>query len=198
MMRIRYMVVPIALVVMCGSAPAQSLWNKSEKEKSASTTMVADRKAQAVGDLLTILIVESSSASQQANTSVSKKSSVDVAPGVGPFLRAIPQFGFDGSTGSTAQGSTSRTSTLAARLTAKVIQVNPNGTMVFEGTRSVQANDDTQMMKITGVVRRQDIAPDNTILSTYVAEAKIEITGKGPIAEKQKPGIVTRIFRFLF
>lgn len=196
---VRYPVwLALALLLACGGAGAQSLWNKGEKAKGAPTAMVADRRAMAVGDLLTILIVESSSASQQANTSVSKKAGVDVAPGIGPVLKALPQFGFDGKTSSSAQGSTSRTSTLAARLTAKVVQVNPNGTLVFEGIRSVKANDDVQTMKITGVVRRQDIAPDNTVLSTYVADAKIEVTGKGPIAEKQKPGIVTRVFRFLF
>jgi len=160
--------------------------------------MLADRKAMQPGDLLTILIVESSSASQQANTNVSKKSEVDVAPGVGPVLRAIPALGFDGKTGSSAQGSTSRTSTLAARLTVTVVKANPNGTLEFEGTRIVKANDDTQTMKVRGQVRRQDVAPDNTVLSTYVADATIEITGKGPIAEKQKPGVVTRIFRLLF
>jgi flagellar L-ring protein FlgH len=189
----RYSIVAgILLLAACGNGRAESLW-KTEKP-----SILADRKAAKVGDLVTILIVESSSASQQAATAVNGKSKVDAGPGKGPLLNLIPGLKFTGGTDSSSQGSTSRTSNLAARITARVIEVKPNGSLVIEGARDVKANNETQILKITGLVRPDDVAPDNTVQSTFIADAKIEYTGKGPIAERQKPGLVTRIFRLLF
>lgn len=175
-----------------GGSLADSLW------KADKPSMLADRKGAKVGDLVTIIIVETSSASQQANTAVSTSNKVNAGPGVGPLLNFIPGLKFTGGTDSKNQGSTSRTANLAARITAKIIEIKPNGDLVIEGTRDVKANDETQILKISGQVRPDDVAPDNTIQSTFIADAKIEYTGKGVLAERQKPGLVTRIFRLLF
>lgn len=196
-MRNRILMIPALLLLLGGAAAAESLWSP-EPVAARPVSMFADRKAGKVGDLITILVVESASASQQAATNVQKKEDTRVAPGIGPILSAIPGLGFSANGSSQAQGSTSRTSTLAARLTVSVKEVRPNGDLVVEGTREVVANNDKQTLKVSGVVRQADVAPDNTVLSTYVADARIELTGKGPIAERQKPGVITRVFRFLF
>jgi flagellar L-ring protein precursor FlgH len=196
-MRYRILTIPALLALLCGTAVAESLWSP-EPAPARPVSMFSDMKARRAGDLITILVVESASATQQAATNVQKKESNSAGPGVGPILKAIPGLAFSGSSASQAQGATSRTSTLAARLTVTVKEVRPNGDLVVEGTREVVANNDKQTLKISGVVRQADVAPDNTVLSTYVADAVIELTGKGPIAERQKPGIITRVFRFLF
>jgi len=183
-----------ALLILAITAPAWpgSLWTET------SGSLFSDRKARRTGDVVTVLIVEKSSASQEATTDVTKKSKVAVDGGFGFLLKNIPAMGFGGSTGSNASGSTSRSANLAARISAVVTAVLPDGNLVIEGSRSVKANDECQIIRISGIVRPEDIAPDNTVLSTFLADAKIEYTGKGPIAERQKPGIVTRIFRILF
>lgn len=182
----------VLAIGFAGAGRADSLW------KADKPSMFSDRKATKVGDLITIIIVENSTASQQANTDVSTSNKVSATPGAGPILHLIPGLQFNGGTTSKNAGSTSRTANLAARITAKVIEIKPNGDLVIEGSRDVKANDETQILKISGQVRPDDVAPDNTVQSTFVADAKIEYTGKGVLAERQKPGLVTRIFKLLF
>lgn len=198
----RLKILTIALITLYLSVPAgaQSLWKSaaSPAPTAGSGSLFTDKKAHQVGDLITILVVESSSASQKADTTVTKKSSVDVKPGVGPLLNKIPALGFGGNTSSVANGTTSRSSNLTAQITATVTEVKPNGVLVITGDRNVTANTETQTLRITGTVRPEDITPENTVLSTAVADAKIAYSGKGSIAERQKPGIITRIFKLLF
>ena len=179
-------------LLVLGACRGDSLW------KAGSKSLVSDKRALKVGDLVTLLIVETSSATQRADTQVSNKAKIAVGPGIGPVLRAIPGLGFNGSTDTTAQGSTSRAATLAARMTVRVVEVKPNGNMVLEGERNVLANHETQILKVRGMIRPDDVGPDNSVQSTYLADAKIEYTGKGALGERQKPGILSRIFRQLF
>ena len=79
-----------------------------------------------------------------------------------------------------------------------IVEVKPNGNMVLEGERNVLANHETQILKVRGMIRPDDVGPDNSVQSTYLADAKIEYTGKGALGERQKPGILSRIFRQLF
>ncbi len=187
----------LALAGLTGpTARADSLWKPSAA--GAGNSMFTDKKAHAVGDLLTIIVTENSNATQSATTTVSKKSSTNVAKGVGPILRLIPKFGLGGDSTSAGQGSTTRTNTLNARITVKVIEVKPNGTLVVEGVRSVKTNSDDQITRLTGLVRVEDVAPDNTVLSTAVADANITYTGKGPISDKQKPGFLSKLLKAIF
>ena len=68
----------------------------------------------------------------------------------------------------------------------------------MSGTQSIKQNNEEQKITVTGEVRAEDITPDNTILSSLVANAQIRIDGKGPIAGKQRQGIITQVFNFLF
>jgi flagellar L-ring protein precursor FlgH len=192
-MKLRLLVLPLILTAICGAAQADSLW-----KPASSGSLFTDKKAHQVGDIVTIIVTETSSATHQAATTVTKKDSTTVAPGIGPILRILPKLGFDGSASSAAQGTTSRSNNLNARISAKVIEVKPNGTMVIEGTRDVKTNNDNQITRITGIIRPEDVAPDNTVLSTVIADAKIDYTGKGPISERQKPGIITRLLKKIF
>jgi flagellar L-ring protein precursor FlgH len=182
----------LALGAVAPAAHADSLW------KPQSSSLFTDQKARKVGDLVTILIVENTTANQSASTSVSKKEQTDVAKGTGPILSLLPKLGFSASGSSAAQGSTTRSSTFTSRMSAKVVAVEPNGNLVIEGSRFIGTNKDTQALKISGTIRPKDIKPDNTVQSSLIADAKLDITGKGPITERQKPGIISRLFRFIF
>jgi len=162
-----------------------------------------DLRAHKVGDLVTINIVETSKASKKADTKTERSSSVDA--GVTNFLGYEKQLGmpkafdnasmikasmgnkFDGS------GSTSRDESMTASVTARVVRVMPNGNLFIEGTRKIRVNNETQNITLSGIIRPSDISPDNTVLSSYVADARIDYTGNGPVSDKQRPGWLARI-----
>jgi flagellar L-ring protein precursor FlgH len=83
-------------------------------------------------------------------------------------------------------------------MSAIVTKVNPNGTLIIEGARSVVVNKETQLFKITGVIRREDVRPDNTVMSEAIADAQIKLDGKGTINDRQRRGLITRLLDWLF
>ena len=177
------------------AGPAQvegSLWTAKDL-----FGVCADQRARNVGDLVTINIVEAASASKNATTKTSRTTALNASwSGVlqnisGSLLGNNQQAGlansFDG------EGATTRNSTLNAYISVQVIQVLPNGNLVIQGSRQVQVNNENQIINIQGVIRPVDIDATNTILSTAVAEAKIELNGQGVVSDKQNVGWLTRI-----
>lgn len=178
-------VMPVFSVVQ-----AASLW-------SDSANLYSDHKAHVVGDILTILINESSSASRVGKAANSKSASADASAGTGIF-KWIASADASSKDSFSAQGSISNTNQVSAKMTAQVIEVQPNGNLVISGTQKINQNGEEQKITVTGVVRPDDVTPDNTVLSSYVANAQIKVDGHGPIADKQRQGILTQIFNFLF
>jgi len=161
-------------------------------------SMFADRKARNVGDLVTVIIVEQAQARQTANTSTGKQSDFEVGPGLGVLADLIPLFGMGGSDSFSAQGQTTRGGSLTAKITTRVVEALPNDTLRIEGTQRIVINGEEQEIVIRGTVRVSDISPDNTVLSPFVADAEISFVGTGIVADKNKPGILTRLFNWLF
>lgn len=182
-----------SIFVASGAAFSESLWVSG---KSAAT--VTDRCARKAGDILTVIIVESATSSQTAATSANKNTQTEVSPGVGPLIKNIPGFNYEGGDSLKASGSTTRTMSFSTRMTVKVVKVEENGNLQIEGTRLVQTNKEKEEVKLTGTVRPEDIAQDNTVLSTSISDAAITHQGSGPVGSRQKEGIVTRILRILF
>lgn len=179
--------IPVSMV------QAESLWT----DNSPATSMFGDHRAHAVGDIITILISESTSASRSGKASNSKDSNVSVDAGTGLF-KFLNSASAGSSDSFSANGSISNTNKVTAKITAKVMEVRPNGTLVISGTQSVKQNGEEQTITLSGVVRPEDVSADNTIYSTYLSDAKIDIGGNGPLAKKQRQGIITQIFNFLF
>jgi flagellar L-ring protein precursor FlgH len=152
------------------------------KNEDDIESVYTDHKAYKVGDIVTIIIVESTQGSQSASLSTSKQQSAWGA-GAGEYQ--------DGG------GKSIRAGSLQAKLSARVEKVLSNGNLVIKGTKVILVNDDKQNLVIKGVIRAEDIASDNTIMSTNVADAIIEYEGNGPIGEKTSPGIITRILDWL-
>lgn len=172
---------------------AESLWT----DNSPSASMFVDRKAHAVGDIITIIVNETSSASRAGKAANSKSSSAKVDAGVGIF-NFIDSASAGSSDSFSANGSITNTNNVSAKITARVTEVKPNGDMVISGTQSVKQNGEEQKITLSGTVRPEDVTSDNTVLSTYLADAKIDVAGNGPLAKKQRQGIITQIFNFLF
>lgn len=199
-MRKSYAVAFVALLVTlsaigglgAGPVGATSLWSSAE-------SLYADKKARSIGDLVTMIIVERSQATQSATTQTGSDGKVQVGPiSLADIVPVIPPISAGGSDSASAKGSTTRGGSLNARMTAQVVDVLPNGNLVIEGRQTIIVNSEEQIIIVSGQVRPQDIAPDNTVLSTFVADATISYEGTGPIGDKQNPGLLTRLFNWLF
>ncbi|MFO7319078.1 MAG: flagellar basal body L-ring protein FlgH [Limnochordia bacterium] len=184
----------LVLVLWAGSlsAAAGSLWDDS------AGSMFADRKARNVGDLVTLIIVERSEASQAARTTTAKDGEVSIGPGLGLFQDVIPLISARGGDNLTAGGTTTRGSSLTTKMTTRVVEVLPGDILRIEGRQNIIVNGEEQEIVVSGLVRRQDISRDNTVLSTYVADASISFKGAGVLGDKQEPGLLTRLFNWLF
>jgi flagellar L-ring protein precursor FlgH len=191
------------LVVLAGPAAAESLY----REGATGVTLFADLRARAVNDLVTILIVEQSSSSRTADTKSSKSSSrtagVTAWPQLlgGSGLQKIIQdqlnMNMQGEASHQGKGSIDRTDNVTGQIAARVVKVLDNGNLVVEGRRAVLVNDETQVITISGVVRPQDVTQQNTVLSSQIAEAEVQMVGRGVLAEAQRPGILYRLLDWL-
>lgn len=180
-----------------------SLW-VGETSKSS---LFYDTRAKGIGDIVTIKVSESSKGTKSAKTDTSRDSSTSA--GITDFFGApldfglnklygsrggfSPTVGADSSSSFKGDGSTSRSSLLEADITARISELLPNGNFLIEGRREIVVNDEEQIMVLRGVIRPEDISSSNVIYSTYIADARIEYTGEGILADRQSPGWFTRI-----
>ena len=172
-----------------------SLWNDEEGRR------YSNRKASHVGDLITVMVDESSIGSNRSSLKTKKESKFNAegGPGVGK-LGFIPMFKaktgikdeLDGTGQTVIQGQ------LNTKITAQVLEVRPNGHLVVEGSRQISVNGDEDRILLHGVVRPEDIAADNTVQSTFLAEARISYNGKGPVRGAGHRGIFNRILSWFF
>ena len=174
-------------------ASASSLWS----DNSPTATIFGDQRARAVGDILTIIVNETSSASRSGASSNTKSASASTEKG-GGLLGFVPDSSIGQQDNFSTKGSINNTNTAKARLTVKVVEVKPNGNLVVSGTQNIRQNGEEQRIVVSGQVRPADIQADNTVLSSNVADAKILFTGKGSIMRKQRQGVLTQIWNWIF
>ena len=174
------------------TAPARA---DSLLERESYRPLVADQRAYRSGDNLTVLIVETASASTTARTTTNKKGSVNAAASASKSdaLSAGASLDEDFAGG----GSIERTGRLLAQITVIVQAVDKDGNLWVKGEQEILVNDEKQWIAVEGRVRLPDIRSDNTVLSTRVGNAKIQYSGNGLLAEKQKPGVLTRFLSWL-
>ncbi|MBQ3725709.1 MAG: flagellar basal body L-ring protein FlgH [Selenomonadaceae bacterium] len=183
----------IAVFVFGGGAvEAKSLW-----VDNGSMSMYADKKARNVGDILTIVINESTTQTATKARTNSKSGSLNVSAGTGIF-DFIKAFSASGSDAFQADGSATDTNRFNGQITVTVIEVLPNDNMIVEGVQSIWQNRDEHKITLRGVIRRDDVTMYNTVPSNRVADASIRFDGKGPLNAKQRQGILTQLFNFLF
>ncbi len=164
--------------------------------------LFADSRAYRVGDIVLVRIIESTMATNKAVTTAKKSSEADLhvsqmfgqssllglpVGGEAPILGAGSKNTFNG------DGRTTRQSSLMTTVAARIVRVLPNNVFEIEGGREVRVNDENQIVVLRGLARGRDIDADNSILSTKIADARIELYGEGILADKQKPGWLTRI-----
>ncbi|MEN2994868.1 MAG: flagellar basal body L-ring protein FlgH [Thermodesulfovibrio sp.] len=175
-------------------------------------SLYEDKKARRVNDLVTIIINESTSAKKTASTTASRNSStnygVDTLFGMNtdfniqnlPIINAFYKAGnvfspsVKGSATSNFKGSgdTARTGNIIGTITAKVVEVLPNGNLVIESRKEIIVNNEKEILVLRGIIRPDDISQNNTVLSQYVADAQIYLVGEGTIGDKQSQGWLVR------
>lgn len=163
------------------------------------TRLYEDRIARRVGDLVTVVFEESTNAKKDASTSISKDTQVDIgAPNV--FGRPITIGGNPLSVSASAsrsfdgEGAADQSNLFKGVLTSTVIAVQPNGNMVIQGHKKLTLNRGDEYVTVTGVIRREDVQPGNTISSQRVANAQISYTGSGALADANRMGWLNRFF----
>lgn len=179
---------------------AGSLWRPDARNAS----LFSDYRAFREQDLVVVRIEENADAKRSADTNLTRDTDINIA--VQAFLKTVqvttPQVdltaGLKSGLGFNGDGRTARTEKLTATVPAIVKKVLPNGNLFVEGHRVVLVNNEEQHFYISGVVRPIDIAQDNSVLSSYVADAEIEFTGRGVLSDNQKPGLFARFWNWIW
>jgi len=185
----------ILLVAGCfGEALSQDL------RENLSRSLFSDQKANRVGDAVTVLVVETSSASNDAKTTTSRESDVSLSAAAQTGAASSTDIGMKLGTGNTfrGEGATSRNGSIRAKISAHVDSVLNNGNLLINGTRTTVINGETQIIRISGIVRPSDIQFDNSVYSYNISDATIVFEGDGIVSRVQGPGWLTKLFHWLF
>jgi flagellar L-ring protein precursor FlgH len=191
----------VLLTLQFGTVAADSLWKEGS---TVPVSIFADKKARAVGDILTILIQENNGTTRQNNTTTSKKASVDAsissflyspaASGLLTRAGTLPALKYSSGNDFNGGGQINNQETITARLSVRVIDVLPNGNLIIEGRRQTAFSGEKQDAILRGTVRADDVAANNTVFSYNIADASIQFISKGTITDSQNKGWFTRIW----
>lgn len=189
-------VAPPAPVILPAEAPADGSIYRS----GAGLVLFEDVKARHVGDVLTILLTESTDAQKKASTNVKKDSSTTIA---NPTLFGRPlsvggapvgAFGLNSENAFSGGGGSTQSNKLQGSVSVQVVQVLANGNLVVRGDKNLTLNQGSETVSIEGIVRPADILPGNTVTSDRVAQARIIYGGKGAVADSNGMGWLSRFF----
>jgi flagellar L-ring protein precursor FlgH len=163
-----------------------------------------DRKAARVGDILTVRLREQTNATKNSQTSTSKATEASLGnPTV--FGRPITKGGtplFDGTLSGDSSfdgaGSSSQSNSLLGDITVTVVQRLPNGNLRIRGEKWVTLNQGREFIRLSGIIRPDDIEPDNSLQSYRIADAQISYSSKGVLAAANRMGLISRFFNSVF
>ncbi|KUK42991.1 MAG: flagellar L-ring protein FlgH [Thermovirga sp.] len=160
-------------------------------------SLVADHRPSKVGDIVTVIVSDKTQAKNEAATDLNKQSSLSAGDGLG-ILDFIKKLGLSTSSSATGDGSTERKYNFTTTITCMVTEVLPGGNLRLEGSKDIKVHKDTVTLKVEGVIRPQDVGPDNTIESDRLANVVVRAEGIGSISDLQNPGLLTRLFNAIF
>ncbi len=182
------------LILLTGLTAAQDM------RQNAFASLFSDQKASRIGDAITIVVIEFSQASNNAQTTTGRSSDIGLTAGGSVYGKDLP--GTDVSLGTTndfrGSGATKTSGMIRTKISATIDSVLANGNLLIRGSRKIVINGEEQTIFIKGIVRTTDINPDNSVLSYNISEAEIRIEGSGRIADSQSPGWLTKLFHWLF
>ena len=176
---------------------AKSIWVDGR-----SGSLFSDPRASGIGDLITVLVDESTSLTSSQQTSREKSSNIanevkqflfsPVASKFGTKKGELPKTEISTSSGSEGGGLVTNRQTLRSRASVIVVDVLPNGNFIIEGVRAVSFSGQQYYAKLRGIVRPYDVSRTNTILSSSIADARIEYVSQGSLSNAEKEGWLSR------
>jgi flagellar L-ring protein precursor FlgH len=196
MMRILAALACSVLLAHATAAHADSVYVEGPNENLTSFA----RPFLGVGNLVTIVVTERTIAESSALTNRRKDGRVRTDFDFGGLIPGLVSNGTDirGRDDFQGEGQTSRNGRLQMDVTARIEEVLPNGTLRVVGTKHIRVNDEETDIVIRGIVRPMDLSADNRIDSSRVADASIDVKGSGPATAKATPGLLTRLFNWLW
>jgi flagellar L-ring protein precursor FlgH len=183
----------IPIVAVMAALPALAGGQSLYREDSFRS-LTADHRAYRLGDALTVLVFENSSATTSADTSLDKQGSVGATLST---TNSDKKANLTLNEDFAGKGRIQRSGKLLAQLTVNVTAVAPNGDLIVAGSQLIEVNDERQHILLQGRVRPLDISETNTVPSSRLADARISYVGDGVLAEKQHPGFLTRVLSWL-
>lgn len=168
---------------------------------SANFSLYTDKKGKQVGDVLTILIMENAESRSRNQTNTDEQNNMNVSGSAGTgWLDIIPGLGWSGQSDNRyiGNGRTERNGQLSATLAVKIVEVLDNRNLVISGAKQVTMNNETEIIEVSGIVRPEDVAADNSVFSYKIADAVIQYSGDGELDDATSQGVVTRFFSWLF
>jgi len=175
--------------------PIESVFGGSLYDEDNYESLVSDQRSYKQGDILTVLIYETATASTQAQTDTKKTTTIGATASDGTNTiegNAGINSGFGGG------GTSSQTGKLVASVSVTIVEKLANGDMKVQGSQTLEFNSDMQHISVSGIVRERDISSNNSVLSTRLADANIRFVGEGLLTSRSKPGVITRIWNWLF
>jgi flagellar L-ring protein precursor FlgH len=160
----------------------------------------SDSKAHRVGDIISVILSESTQAQKNAKTELKKENSAKLDPLVGfggksiNFKNNAIQFGLDQESEFKGDSKSNQGNSLSGNISVHVLRVLPNGNLMIRGEKWMSLNNGDEYIRLTGVIRAQDISATNTIISSKVANARIQYAGTGSFAEVQEQGWLSKFF----
>lgn len=184
--------------------------NGSIYQSASAVSLFTDTKASRLGDILTVVLQESTNASKTAETSITKDNTTNItnptilgqapqfnAPGLVPLAtNAGATLGFNLSSESDFEGESEsdQSNSLQGDISVTVVDVYPNGNLLIRGEKWLSLNQGEEYIRLTGIVRPQDIGLDNSIQSTRIANARIAYGGTGATADSNRIGWLAKFF----
>jgi len=200
---LRLLALPLLLGVSLPGR-ADSLWTTPGGDH---LSLYADHKASRVGDIVTVVVEEAAAAQSTQNKQSTRASSLNDAvgqfiftpasSGLGTHAGQAPSLQVSGTSNYTGGGQITNSQTVTSRAAVVVTDVLPNGNFVIEGVRLVTFSGDSQYMVLHGVVRSDDIGSDNTVNSTNIADAGIEVVSRGALSDAEKLGWFSKVYEML-
>jgi flagellar L-ring protein precursor FlgH len=192
-------IVATLFVALAANLPAQSLWRDD-----ISRPMFADKRGSGVGDILTIVVQENTTANKSNETKTERQSSLSAAitsflysPGASSALTQggqLPAMAYNSDHKHDGSGAINNSESIVAHVAVRITDVLPNGNLVVEGKRETSFGGEHQTIILRGMVRSDDVASDNTVLSYNVADATIQIIGKGTVTDSTNKGWFNRLW----
>jgi len=168
-------------------------------QASQAASLYSDIKALKVGDIITVILMEETQANKSASNQIKKGTDLSIDPiyagGGNITINGIPiDLSYSDSFNTNRESDADQSNSLSGSISANVMQVLSNGNLVIRGEKWISINNGDEFVRLTGIVRSQDIRPDNTIDSPRVANARIQYSGTGTFAEVQKVGWLSSFF----